>query len=331
MRKHLKTAVKVIIVFGLLYFLGQKGFISVEATGRAFQRWDLLLPAFLMMSASTILGILRWRVLLAAQDIHLPFLRVAELGLVGNFFNIALPGAVSGDLVKAFYVAKEVDGARAKGFGSILFDRVAGVSALVLVSATSLLASFDRFQGTALLTGIQVFVGTAAAGVVAFYGYLFTFKDRHDPMMRLFEWLSKRVSAFGSILRIYQGIKTYRSRAGAVGVALLLSMAIHLIVCACAVLYLKALGVEGMSRTAVFVVVPLGLLVTAIPLMPAGVGTGHAAFLWLFTFLGTDRGADVFSLVAFYNILFGMIGGLVYLRFRAKDPSIDLIAAPKGT
>ena len=140
--------------------------------------------------------------------------------------------------------------------------------------------------------------------------------------------MSGRVRGFGSVLRIYQGIKVYRSKAGAVFAALLISAMIHLSVCACAVLYLHALEVEGVSRSAVFVVVPLGLLVTAIPIMPAGVGTGHAAFSWLFHFLGTERGAEVFSLVALLNIFFGMLGGLIYMRFRAKDPSIDMLGAP---
>ncbi len=319
-----KTIIKILLVSALLYFLGRKGFLSLEATGRAFARIDLMVPALVLMSVSTALGILRWRWLLLAQGIHLPFLRIAELGLVGNFFNIALPGAVSGDLVKAVYVAREVEGVRARGFGSILFDRVAGVSALVLVSATALLIEFRKFEGTPLLTGIQVFVALAAAGVIGFYIYLFSLHDARDPVMKALEWLSKRVNAAGSVLRIYQGIKVYRKYPRTVFLALLSSVAIHLIVCISCLLYLQALGVEGISAAAVFVVVPLGLLVTAVPVLPAGVGTGHAAFLWLFHFLGTERGADVFSLVAFFNILFGMLGGLVYLRFRSREPTLVL-------
>ena len=54
------------------------------------------------MIASAFLGPIRWQLLLRAQGIKLSMGRTAQLTLIGNFFNIALPGAVSGDFVKAF-------------------------------------------------------------------------------------------------------------------------------------------------------------------------------------------------------------------------------------
>jgi uncharacterized membrane protein YbhN (UPF0104 family) len=82
-----------------------------------------------------------------------------------------------------------------------------------------------------------------------------------------------------------------------------------------------ALGETQLTLLPVYVVVPIGLLITAIPVLPAGVGTGHAAFLYLFGLLGSQRGADIFSLYALGQILTGAIGGLIYLRFRATEPS----------
>jgi hypothetical protein len=72
------------------------------------------------------------------------------------------------------------------------------------------------------------------------------------------------------------------------------------------------------------VIVPLGLLVTAIPLTPAGVGTGHAAFTGLFHILGSPAGANVFNFFLVSQIFFGALGGLVYLRFRQETGPVDL-------
>src|ERR1700692_579409 len=141
-RQIISYVIKCSFVGGLLYFLVQKGFISVKDTQEAFTHWSNTLPAVLALAIGIVFGIQRWKWLLEAQGIHLKWSRVAQLTLIGNFFNVALPGAVSGDFVKAFYIGKEMPGKRARAFGSILFDRVAGLSALVLLSAFSLTIGF---------------------------------------------------------------------------------------------------------------------------------------------------------------------------------------------
>src|ERR1700761_2972375 len=122
MSKHLKLIAKIAFVLGLLYFLGKKGFISMEQTQRALSQWNIMIPAFATLLIATILGVFRWQLLLQAHNINLSLGRTFQLTFVGNFFNIALPGAVSGDFVKAFYVGKETPGMKTKAFGSILFD-----------------------------------------------------------------------------------------------------------------------------------------------------------------------------------------------------------------
>ena len=131
------------------------------------------------------MGIFRWNWLLKAQSIHLPLRRVAQLTFIGGFFNIALPGAVSGDFVKAFYVGREIPGQRARAFASILFDRVAGVSALVLVSAVAMLLAHASDSAPQLFAPVQFSVILGAVCVIVFYAYLFLVKERHDPVLIL--------------------------------------------------------------------------------------------------------------------------------------------------
>jgi len=321
---HLKLALKFLCVGLLFYFLAQKGLISVEATQRALSRLDLVLPAIALNFFSAILACVRWQFLLKAQSFALKFTRVFQLSFIGNFFNLALPGAVSGDLVKAFYVAKETDGQKGRVFGTILFDRVTGVSALALVSAGALLSNYHSFQGTALLSGISFMVRAAALGVITFYTYLFFVREKYDPLLALLNRLAGRFSRVESIVRIYLGLRHYHHQRVAVLVALLISIIIHISACTSALLFLRALGEMEVSTRSVYVVVPLGMLVTAVPILPAGVGTGHAAFGWLFGFLGTSRGADVFSLMILSQLLGGALGGLIYLRFRTPTSQFEL-------
>jgi uncharacterized protein (TIRG00374 family) len=294
-----------------------KGFISLDKTRRALADWGHIVPAFLFNVVALCLGILRWQWLLRAQGIKIPLLRTIELSLVGNFFNVALPGAVSGDLVKAFYVGREVEGKRGRSFGTILFDRVVGVSALVMVSAGALSLGLEAYRGTALLKGIQVLMVLAAIGVVVFYGYLFLVREHHDPLLRLMKRFESRVPRAGSVVRIYEGIRHYHHHPATVAGVLAISVVIHLLVGASCLWFARALGDSAIPLLSAYVVVPVGLLVTAVPIAPAGVGTGHAAFLFLFGLIGSQVGPDVYSLYALCIVAFAAVGGVVYLRFKA--------------
>ncbi len=324
--KALKLLGKFALVGGLIYFLVRRGLlsISISNTGTALSRLDEIIPAMLALFAGTVLSIFRWKILLEAHGIRLGWVRTLELTFVGNFFNIALPGAVSGDLVKALYVAKDVKGLRAKAFGSILFDRIAGVSALVLVAAGALVVGFDHFWGTPLIQAIRVFLGTSAAGFIVFYAYLFLMDPKHDPVHALLRRLEKKMPKLGSLFRIYEGVKDYSQHRLAVTKAVAISMCVHLLVAFACWRFTYALGDPTVPLLAIMVVVPLGLLVIAIPILPGGIGTGHVAFGYLFQLLGSKLGADVFTLFALYGISVGLLGGLSYLRFKSEGSLPDL-------
>src|SRR4051812_15761274 len=115
-RKKISLLLKMSLVALLLYFLIKKGFISIFATQQALKQWQIILPTFIAILFTTVLGVFRWQWLLQAQNINLRWTRVLQLTLIGNFFNLALPGAVSGDFVKAFYVGKEVKAQKSRAF-----------------------------------------------------------------------------------------------------------------------------------------------------------------------------------------------------------------------
>jgi uncharacterized protein (TIRG00374 family) len=318
-KSKIKFALKITAVLALFFFLGKKGFISVNQTRHAILEWRYSVPGFLGLVFCSFLGVIRWNWLMKAHGIHLPISRTLQLTFIGNFFNIALPGAVSGDFIKAFYVGKEANGQNAKAFGSILFDRVAGLSALVVLSAVAFLVEIASMTDSAFLKAVQVFLSTAAVAVILFYAYLFLVRENHDPLLRLFKFLESKSSKLGLFARIYESLRHYHSHRVTVLKVLGISVIVHLIVGWSFLQFAYALGDTQLQLLPLYVIVPLGLLVIAVPVLPAGLGTGHAAFLYLFGLLGSQRGADVFSIYALATIILGAVGGAVYLRFRSTE------------
>lgn len=322
MRPNVKLGIKFLLVIGLFAVLIERNVISLSALKGSLERWPFLLAAFGVGSVCQVLGMWRWQVLLGAQGIRLKFRRVVELCFVGNFFNVALPGAVSGDVVKAILVASDAPGKRARAMSSIFFDRVVGVSCLVMVGAVSLACLWGTPEANRLLGSIRVFLVVSGLGVVAFYGYLFALAGGKDPVFRLLKWTASKVRAAGSFVRIYEGIHEYQSRRGTVFLSIAQSISIHVLMVVQYVLLARALGETQLDVLGMGVVVPLGLLVTAVPLLPGGVGTGHAAFLFFVRLLGSDRGADLFNLGLVFVLIYAAIGGVVYLRFKKSEQSL---------
>ena len=323
-KKILKTLIKVAIVLLLLVFLTRKGLLSLSGLRRALESPGILATVLLLSVLSTFLGIFRWRLLLRGQGIALSWRRVVQLSLIGNFFNLALPGAVSGDLVKAIYIAREHPGRRGHALGSILFDRIVGVSGLVVISAAALLVGFGTLHRSGIFQAVEGFVLVSATVVLIFFGYLFFMPERHDPVRAALDWLQARFGRLSSLTHIYEGVRNYHRHRWISLQAILTSCLIHLLAATSCLLFtiaLDPLEAERVSHLGLYALAPLGLLATAVPLAPAGIGTGHAAFGWLFLLLGSQAGANVFSLFVLYQLLWSALGGLVYLRYRSEIPA----------
>ncbi len=286
------------------------------------KNWPDILLGFIALLMATFLATFRWGLLLGAQEVYLKPSRLIQLQFIGNFFNVALPGAVSGDFVKAFYIAKESPGNRAKAFGSILFDRILGLSALVVVSLTALLIEMKHFIGSPVLAGIKAFVITSGVSVFVFYSYLFFIPEKFDPVLQTLQRLEKLKPAFGSLVRIYLGVRVYHFKRILVLKTLIVACLIHVLSAFACLCFARALGELQIPEAGLFVVAPLGLLVTAVPILPGGVGTGHAAFGFLFKLLGSEHGADIFSYFVLIQLLIGAMGGVIYLRFKAKSGAV---------
>ncbi len=60
------------------------------------------------MGWSKLLAAFRWFILLRVQDVHLPPWRVGALLMLGIFFNMFMPGGTGGDVLKIYFLLKEI-------------------------------------------------------------------------------------------------------------------------------------------------------------------------------------------------------------------------------
>ncbi|MCU0726936.1 MAG: flippase-like domain-containing protein [Planctomycetes bacterium] len=281
----------------------------------------ILLLCIFAFGPITLLSIYRWFGLLRAAGIRTSFGDAFRLSYIGFFFNSAVPGLTGGDIVKAFYIARQSPGMRVRAFMSVLVDRMIGLFVLGLLAAAVILprAADPRFHAAAVI--VFLFVG----GCLLF-GVLFL--SRRLRRWVRFEALIARLPFARLITEVDQGIFVYRDRPRAVWVSLGLSVLNHLAIVTTAVGMGYALGgdLRRLPILEYFILVPVCSMLASIPALPGGWGVREGAFAFFFGMVGIPgtQSVALSILIGISQLLWSMLGGWFFLTRPDRASARDL-------
>ena len=103
----LKNVFKFGLMAGIIYYLYAKGLLDFSRVRAVLADPVVVAVGICVILGTSTLCVMRWRMLLAGQGIRISFGDAFRLTFIGMFFNTALPGAVSGDVVKGYYIVKQ--------------------------------------------------------------------------------------------------------------------------------------------------------------------------------------------------------------------------------
>ncbi|MBL9080690.1 MAG: flippase-like domain-containing protein [Planctomycetales bacterium] len=294
--------------------------------------------AFGLLLTGVLATFIRWQLLVRALGFPFSTRDALRLGFLGYLFNFVAPGGVGGDIFKAVAVARQFHGRRAQAVATVFIDRIVGLYAILLVASTAVLweglvyAENAQVRRIAIGTLVCTVVGACAIVMMLFPGFT-----------------SGRVSRFLSNLprtgRIFQqlidAVRMYRERLPVIFWSLLISVGVH--VCAVGCYYALGASFPGDSPTIGehFVIVPLALVVGALPITPNGLGTFELAVEKLFPIVSSaavpgSRGLIVSLIYRVLTILVALVGVVIYFFSRrevtaalhdAEDEATDEAAA----
>lgn len=321
MKKIFVNILKAIITFAILYFMignGRLDFTCLDFFLRTPDLFFLLFIVFVFWSLPLIS--LRWWLLLRTVQINFPFLKALKLTWIGCFFSLGLPGSISGDVVKGYYVYKDnTSNSKINIFMTLIIDRFIGLSSLIFISFIILVYNLEFFsQQPKTKTFVWIICGLFF-GVVLFYLLAFLkFNEEKDPFLKII----KRLPVNESFIKLYEALKIYRDEKQILSAALLISLFDQTSILLIFYKITSLFEVANISLPNLFTVIPLGLMTTVIPLAPVGIGVGHAAFDSLYSMIGYSNGADVFNLFVTLEIIVFAVGGILFLlegeRSKAK-------------
>lgn len=116
--------------------------------------WSWLLAAFLIYSLSKLIASVRLKIYFKNIGLTHPYWQNVKLYWLGMFYNLFLPGAITGDAYKVMLLSKKFSVSYKKTTAAVLLDRFSGLLSLGLIVAIfSFFVVKERWITILLITG----------------------------------------------------------------------------------------------------------------------------------------------------------------------------------
>jgi uncharacterized membrane protein YbhN (UPF0104 family) len=315
----LKQGVK--IVFSVALLAGLLHIAGIESTfARLGQANPLYLPVgmalyLLAQAVSTY----RWQFLGAALGFRLPFRELYEYYLIGMFFNMFLPGAIGGDAVRMYTLARRCGRRKREALLTLLAERGVGLVALLLLTsaitltpslmAVSLAVPLHLPWLPPLSVDVRLLLLALSGALLAGYALLHAL-----PLARL----ARRFPP----LALLEQAGVYWRQPALLFKSVFISLGVHALMVGIHLLIAAALGVH-VPLPYITVVYGVVSLASVLPVSANGFGVREGIY-WLFlTRIGLP--GETALAFAFYwdaiSILTSLPGGLLLLRNRTLQPA----------
>jgi uncharacterized membrane protein YbhN (UPF0104 family) len=285
--KWLKLFIKIVITAVCFWYVSGK--IDFNKAGDALQsaNWMYLVIALAVFVISKLLSAFRLNIYFKNAGVNLPGLQNIKLYWLGMFYNLFLPGSISGDAYKVFLVKKRYNASYKKLTAAVLLDRFSGLLGLGLILAIYSIRVIENTQ----------YIAAIISGAVLSIIILFFIITR---------WLKDFIPSFIP--------------------ALFLGLLVQVAQVVCVYLLMATLGIPLQVSEYVFIFL-VSSVVAVLPLTIGGLGIREVVFLEGSGYFGLVQETSVVISLLFYLItLLTSAVGLMYvfkdpLAEKNKDPN----------
>lgn len=322
MKKTIVTTLQLIVTVALLYWVfhdpARRAQMAVALFGdannpRVDYRW--IFAAMLTYIVVEVAALFRWQVLLKVQQIHLSIPRVSGLFFIGLFFNQFLPGGTGGDIIKVYLLLKEAPQKKMGALLAVMFDRLIGLVALILLTGALIAVRYDFLSETPdtrqLLYGLLIILGSATVALITTF-FISGFHLVH-LLPHKFPGRDKLIE-LSAAYHLYA--RHWIASLVAFGASIVAHLATFMTFFCVAKSFTKSAGVGLIDF---FSIMPIERTVSSLPISLAGIGWRERVLQVLLSQLcHVEEG--VAALIGSMSFLIILIcaapGGLVYLFYR---------------
>ncbi len=308
LKSWIPTILKLAFAGGLIYWLVSTDRFQVSELSEFLTVQNIFIGLFILSVQMVIISE-RWRQLLISQGLSLSLFQAWKLSHVGLFFSFAVPGGVGGDVMKAFLLQKDFHAKRSVAYSSALVDRLLGLYSLVIMALGGLFLEIQT-QGQQiellgkLMNWLLILFILLSVGILAVIKIHLPKDFEHQQGLR------------SKVYRFKQACRNYLMNPWLVTKSILITVAAQTITICFFYWFFRFVMNQPASWPLLFFAVPLGFMLMAVPLTPAGIGIGQAAFFFLFDkfSMGAIKSGSA-AITSFQLVLFmwGIVGAIYFL------------------
>jgi uncharacterized protein (TIRG00374 family) len=289
-----------------------------------------LLVSGLLVGLALLAGVVRWRIVLEAQGLHLPLGRATRISFVAQFFNSFLLGSTGGDLIKAYYAARETHHKKTEAVTTVFVDRLVGLWAMLFFAGVMMIPNLAILRASpdvgvpslfilAMLGGLSVALG------VAFWGGV----SKGFPRAR--EYL-RRLPKGDVLERALDSCRQFGKQRSFLLKTIAISFLVNVMFVAQIIVLAHGLDLNIPSMP-LFFIVPMILCISSIPITPNGLGLRENLFVLMLGAIKMHMPGDLTNPAALSNtaalsisliasaqgLFWSLVGGLIYMGLRQKE------------
>ncbi len=280
----------------------------------AFQNLTVSTIALLMLLSVLLVYVsaLKWSYFVEHFGTRISVLHLFNLYLVGYFINLVIPSYIGGDALRSWYAGKKAG--QHQAFAATILERYTGFVAMLI------LALVFVWMAPVVTLPVKLLVVAMALGLVTL-----TLVSLSPLAIKTARKLPKSSVWIGHLERLQQSIGSIRGEKVLLCKALFLSFGFHSLTIINTYVAAYAVGWHDANFTDLFVVVPLILLIGAIPVTPGGLGLQEGAFFVFLQGIGAS-GAEALGvgiLLRAKSYILALVGGVIWLFIRARKNEIS--------
>ncbi len=273
-----------------------------------FEAWAL---AFFLYILSQVLSSIRWYVIVTTLGFRKSFFTILKYYFVGMYFNLFLPTAIGGDVLKVFFLARGKESKLKAGF-SIFSDRIFGFWAMFVLGGTACLTHPGLLPWKWQFLVVSIFLSSILFAIFA-------------PILRgilrvLSNGLFKKSTLFKAIFQKVEALLIFWKHPVVLFKALFLSIILQL--CGMYGAYLLGKGLLiPLNFDFYLAVIPLISVLTIIPISVSGIGLREGGFALFFGIRNVPmEKAITLSLGVFaIQAISALVGGGFYILGAHKE------------
>ncbi len=313
-RKWVSFTFRVSITLLLLVFLFKSLSWSTLFAALTHTSYVFLLLGLLIGVVASLVSAYQWQNLLQAEQISVGIMRLCKLYLIGIGFSHFLPTGMGGDVVKAFYVGR-ASGNYAGSASAIVMTRLTGYFGMQLVAFSALLLFHNGITRSIVVWAIllSLLVGSMIGGVVLLTTLL--------PKVLNRSWMKYRI--FASAIPVGEALIATIQRPRLLGSVTSVGVVFWVLSVLDYYMYANALHMH-VPLYFYFIAIPIVSLVAFLPITINGFGLRESAFVYIFAsvHVPTTTSLLLALMMDVQVLLFGMIGGCLYLTMSSEERTI---------